>query len=276
MTQEEIDKVPKEIIFNADTNEFVLTIDLNSMTFKENASELEVVRYLKGVLNSKGRFMDRFVNRLREVQEKTRERLIEFDKGVQDHHKFILDYFNPEPLVQRCLDLWDDAKPFTYKETFELTDTDFQSKVFSSIDIINMIEELGHERVAVAGKPVTHKKFDAEGNLTGTEEYDVIYETHKVNAKTLGVVEDSYALRCWCTTTEDEHWLWIEEQYKDDPLEAVASTFRIHKNLIDNIKEIKRQGDILIVEMKDDNIEPKGEIIPLTANQYFSLLTAQT
>ena len=69
-----------------------------------------------------------------------------------------------------------------------------------------------------------------------------------------------------------------QEKYKDKPLEAVASTFRIHESLIPYIKELKRQGDILLVEMKEgsSDIKPEGEIIPLTSEQYFELLTAQS
>jgi aromatic ring-opening dioxygenase LigB subunit len=69
--------------------------------------------------------------------------------------------------------------------------------------------------------------------------------------------------------------LWIEEQYKDNPLEAVASTFRLHENVIPHIKEIKRQGDILLLEMNED-VKPEGNVVPLTAAQYFGLLTAQS
>ena len=97
-----------------------------------------------------------------------------------------------------------------------------------------------------------------------------------MNGEKLGLTENVFAIRCWCTTTDKEHWLWIEEQYKNSPLEAVASTFRIHENLISNIKEIKRQGDVLLVEMLDENIKPEGNIVPLNATQYFSLLTAQS
>jgi len=63
--------------------------------------------------------------------------------------------------------------------------------------------------------------------------------------------------------------------YKDDPLAAIASTFRIAENLIPYIKELKRQGDILIVELTEE-IEPKGNVVPLTSEQYFSLLTAES
>ena len=93
--------------------------------------------------------------------------------------------------------------------------------------------------------------------------------------KTKAASTERLRWRYWCTTTNKEHWLWIEDEYKDSPLEAVASTFRIHENLIPHIKELKRQGDVLLVEMQKD-IEPEGEIIPLTSKQYFDLLTCQS
>jgi hypothetical protein len=86
---------------------------------------------------------------------------------------------------------------------------------------------------------------------------------------------DLYAVKCWCTTTQKENWLWIEKKYKDDPLAAIASTFRFHENVIPYIKELKRQGDVMLVEMKKE-VHPEGEIIPLTADQYFNLLTAES
>ena len=49
---------------------------------------------------------------------------------------------------------------------------EFQSLVFGSIDITEMIENLGHERIATEGKQVKHKKFAPNGDLLGMEEYD--------------------------------------------------------------------------------------------------------
>ena len=70
----------------------------------------------------------------------------------------------------------------------------------------------------------------------------------------------------------------IDDKFKDQPLEAVASTFMIHENLIPHIKELKRQGDILLVEMKPghEDILPEGEMISLSSDKYFKLLTAQS
>ena len=138
-----------------------------------------------------------------------------------------------------------------------------------------MIQELGNKRIATDGIKVKHKKFKPNGDSDGYVEYDNIYEVHEVNGEKLGINGHLYVLKCWCTSTNKEHWLWIDEQYKDKPLEAVASTFVIHKNLIPYIKELKRQGDILLVEMKED-VEPEGELVSLTAEQYFDLLTCQS
>ena len=170
------------------------------------------------------------------------------------------------------------VEPFTYGDAFKIENEEFQAKVFGSIDIVDMIKELGHERIKTDGKRVKHKEFTSSGEFLGYKEYDVVYETHKVDITKLGLEgESSYALRCWCTTTDKEHWLWIEDEYKDDPLEAVASTMRVHKNFIEgnHIKELKRQGDVFLVELNYD-VQPEGELVPLTAEQYFGFLTAQS
>lgn len=185
---------------------------------------------------------------------------------VPESLRDLIDFFDVE---------YDRAKPYGYRDAFAIQNREFQSVVFGQIRVPQMIKELGHKRLKTAGRKVRHKQFDSEGNFTGYREYDVIFETHMVFGAQLNLRDEIYAIRCWCTTTEEEHWLWIEDRYKDDPLEAIASTFRIHENLIPFIKELKRQGDILLVELSAD-IDPKGDLVPLSSDQYFELLTAQS
>lgn len=167
------------------------------------------------------------------------------------------------------------AKPFSYKESFELTDRDFRALVFGSVRVADMVKEMGHERIATCGTPVKRKQFSPYGEFLGYKEYDSIYEVHKVDGTKIGADTPLYVVKCWCTSTNKEHWIWIEEKYKDDPMTAIASTFRIHQNLIPHIKELKRQGDIMIVEL-DHQVAPEGDIVPLTKEQYFGLLTAES
>lgn len=244
-----------------------LYYDLEKSEFSTCTRE-EFMKYLRTRYTNLERFKSNFVKPYKELldqfEEMESEENIGFKKGaLKLVDGFVEDYSNFEP--------------FTYKEAFNITNDEFRALIFGSIRVPDMIKELGHERIKVAGQPVKHKKFDSEGNFIGMEEYDVIYETHKVNGENLGIGDDLCAVKCWCTTTEEEHWLWVDEKYINDPLEAIASTFMIHKNLIPYIKELKRQGDVLLVELTEDvEPDPEAEQVSLTKEQYFSLLTAQS
>ena len=241
--------------FNFDKNGISITIDIDNQSFINPISLVDGTKYIKGVLTNKERFINRFVNPIKETSKITGW---ETDKFIKD-----------------VIDTYDKVEPFTYVEAFKIEDPQFRATVFGSIDVTEMIETLGAKRIATDGKHVNQKVYSESGEFLGYHEFDNIYEVHEVSGEKLGLEENLYALKCWCTTTNKEHWLWIEDQYKDSPLEAVASTFRIHENLIPHIKEIKRQGDVLLVELKED-VEPQGDIVPLTAEQYFGFLTAQS
>ncbi len=241
--------------FNFDKNGISITIDIDNQSFINPISLVDGTKYIKGVLTNKERFINRFVNPIKETSERTGW---ETDKFIND-----------------VIDMYDQVEPFTYVEAFKIEDQQFRATVFGSIDVTEMIETLGAKRIATDGKHVNQKVYSESGEFLGYHEFDNIYEVHEVSGEKLGLEENLYALKCWCTTTNKEHWLWIEDQYKDSPLEAVASTFRIHENLIPHIEEIKRQGDILLVELNQE-VEPQGDIVPLTAEQYFGFLTAQS
>ena len=173
------------------------------------------------------------------------------------------------------IDGYDSAVPFTYGEAFALEDEAFRAIVFGSINIREMIASLGHERISTDGVHVRQKVFSPSGEFLGWREKDNVYELHRVMGRNLGLSEDFHAVKCWCTTTDNEHWIWVESEYATDALTAIASTFRVHESLIPHIKEIKRQGDILLMEM-DEEVKLEGKVVPLTKEQYFSLLTAES
>lgn len=247
-----------------------LRFSIDTMKFYDDVDNLDVLKYLKGQFTNKTRFKSRFIDLFKDVKNQK----VDFDPTVE------LSLFECDEAMDELLDNYDNVAPYTYEEAFKIENAEFRAKVFGSIDIVEMIKELGHERIATEGKHLRHKQFSIEGEFQGYVEYDVIYETHRVNGEKLNIEGDDtnvYALRCWCTTTDKEHWLWIEDEYKDKPLEAVAQTFRVHTSIIPHITEIKRQGDILLVEL-DADVKPNDddEIVPLTSEQYFGFLTAQS
>lgn len=172
------------------------------------------------------------------------------------------------------------VSPLTPLEAMQKLSEAQLARAFEEFNIPEIILSFNPKRIAVSGKELTKKRFDLEGNRLSDVTYSAIYETYEVVIPFQNEIITAYAIKCWCTTTEKEHWLWLEEQYKDDPLEAIASTFRVHQQIIPYIKELKRQGDILLVELTQDvNIdEPfsNSSLVPLTAEQYFSLLTIES
>jgi hypothetical protein len=226
----------------------------------------QMIRYLRTRYTNKERFHSNFIKPITQLVGQTHSELLaaydEMANGVFE-------------MTKTLSNLYVDAMPYSYVEAFRLQNEGFRSLVFGSIRVPEMIKEMGHKRLAVAGQPVRHKQFSKSGEFLGYKEYDVIFETHEVSGDKLGLSQPIYAVRCWCTTTENEHWLWIDSKYKDDPLEAIARTFFIHENLIPFIKELKRQGDVLLVELTDD-VEPRGQLVSLSKEMYFGLLTAQS
>jgi hypothetical protein len=263
----------------------IIFTDFNEIYFETDTEEMvgctaeQLVRYLKGVHTNYERFMNRFINVKKNIF------LNGYPKGSMPDLDFDIpsllescgqeEYDKTGKFFDSLTEIYDNVEPFTFKESFELENRSFQALVFSSIDIPQMINELGAERLKTDGIEVNHRKYDENGNFTGTEAYHNVYETYEIQGEKLGLEESLYAVKCWCTSTNKEHWLWINDEFKDDPLNAIASTFVVHKNIIPHIKAIKRQGDLLLTEM-DEDIKPEGELVSLTKEQYFGLLVAQS
>lgn len=176
--------------------------------------------------------------------------------------------------------LWTEVEPMKYEEFFKAEDRNFKLFCFSYYGVGNLMKKLESRKINEKEIEIAYEEYDENGNEKLTQKVNR-YEVHEIENRKLGVfiwgsrAEYSYAVKCWCPSTEKEHWLWIESDYKSDALAAIASTFRIHSNLIPYIKCLKRQGDLLICELKE-KVTPTGEIRPLTASEYFNLLRAET
>lgn len=176
---------------------------------------------------------------------------------------------------------WDKTKVFTFEDIFKISDFNLRRFCFNYIGVSEMMRVLEATRIASDGIELDYYRYDEQGIKIPYKKHNIyeIYEADINKIKELNNWRDNnrkvYAVKCWCSSTNHEHWLWVEEKYKYQPLEAIASTFRIHENVIPHIKCLKRQGDILLCEMKQ-NIIPEGRIRPLTKEEYFGLLEVET
>ena len=108
-----------------------------------------VLKYLVGLYESSDLFK-------REVI----DRFISTRKQLQFMYDLIMD---------RILNDWDHYSPFTYEEAFKLKDDLFRSMVFNTIDIHDMIDYLGKNKIKTDGIEVKRKIFRSDGSFSGYE-----------------------------------------------------------------------------------------------------------
>lgn len=240
----------------------LLSFNTSNSYFTMNVDEKELTKYLKGVYKeNKPRFKSRFSDFFR----------AQFKAFNIEHCSYLIDNIEYS---------WDLVNPFTYKESFEIKNQNFRALVFSSINVRDMIKELGYKRVNTEGRELVNKTWNTYLHKFEEVPYSVIYELHHVNGEKLGLGEGSKlpVIKCWCTTTKEEHWLWVDNDSfeNNSPLQAIASTCVIYKSMHDKIKHIIRQGDVFIFEMNEDVMPTETEeTMALSMNEYFSLLKSQ-
>jgi hypothetical protein len=239
----------------------LISFDTDRCYFAFNEDEYQIARFLRGAYNeNKPRFQKRFL-----------------DFFNAQFKALDFEYFsNILNNIEKC---WDIVTPFSYKEAFELKGQQFRALVFSSINVSEMIKELGATRVNTEGKELINKTWNKYLNKFEEVPYSVVYELYHVNGEKLGIESSSLPIvKCWCTTTDSEHWLWVDNSSfsNNSPLEAIASTCVIYKSMEGKIKHIIRQGDVFLFEMTEDVMPSESEeLITLPMNQYFSLLKSQ-
>jgi len=238
-----------------------LNFDTKLCYFNVKVDEYLITKYLKGFYReNKPRFKERFVKHFTEL-------LIAYE------------YKELCYIINNIEYIWDKVNPFSYQEAFELKNRKFRAIVFSSIDIKEMIENLGVKRIKVEGKEMINKVWNPYKEEFDFVNYHIIYELHHVNGEKLGLGNEILpVVKCWCTTTNEEHWLWVNNDlFSDDsPLQAISSTCVIYESMVGKIKHIIRQGDVFIFEMKEDVVPSKNEkTLNLPMNEYFRLLKTQ-
>ena len=140
---------------------------------------------------------------------------------------------------------------------------------------------------SVGGQPIVFDRvkgaycWDVDGNKY-VQEIEDKYELYKIQGDKLFPEETSswrtanatiYAVRCWCTTTGREYWIYVPRHVgeKNDAVEAIAWTAQL---CIDEPEAVYRQGDIFIAKAS-----PKSStcsLYHLDKAQYLYLLKAQS
>lgn len=217
---------------------------------------------------------------------------IKFDTFQAAQHQIKKDFDSNNAWLEKIKSEWEQTEKFSMAELLRIENPNLRQYIFRLYDNPNeLIHSSPKCRLNTAGHKMRYRQIDALGRETTLEKHNV-YETyrialnseHKPLCQSLFNQEidfnydtdsEVFAVKCWCTTTDKEHWIFIDARYAHDPLEAIASTFHLHDNILFYCTGIQRQGDILIVEMPE-YIEPIGHPRPMTKFEYFRLMIAES
>lgn len=189
-------------------------------------------------------------------------------------------------------DVWEDIQPITVGEALKEPHIEKRRVMFDCIGVAKLFQELKPE---LLDKKVIHKSRTRwnKQNESYLYSFDDTYELYKLDAEKLfestpswGWLQPVFAVRCWCTTTNREYWIYVPEiavygriswpnrqsyPEKPDAVRAIAWTIRIN---ISEPKRIYRQGDIVVAEESETSREV--EPYHLTKAQYLSLMYSET
>lgn len=220
---------------------------------------------------------------------KSRYNTLEDFKRAIIIHEELTEFYN---LVA---DMWDDIKPVTVQEALEIDNTEVRRTYFSCIGVERLFKEMKPKLLDKQEIKKKRKRWD-DKNDPYEYKFTDVYELYEIPASKLFTKEqlknigkwnvernNAYAVRCWCTTTNREYWIyvpreaaignrWETDNDKADAIRAIAWTIRT--NVI-NPERIYRQGDIIVVKA-GENTEISSLSRHLSKEDYLQLMYSET
>lgn len=208
---------------------------------------------------------------------------IDFQKDVITHPS-LADFGQFVEMV------WDEIRPFTVKDALAQQNTEIRRTYFDCIGIQKIFSELEPE---LMDRQVINKKRMSwsDENIPAPKEFEDVYELYKIEGTKMFDKDrwgrepnPIYAVRCWCTTTNREYWLYVPMEAATgqrwfsstqtvtyDAIRAIAWTIRID---VKNPELIYRQGDIIVVKLPQI-VEQCAER-HITKEEYLTLMYSES
>lgn len=217
-------------------------------------------------------------------------------------------HWEMDPNKELIQESWDDIAPLTVQQAFEEKNQEKRRVLFSCIGPSKLFQSLKPKLIDRTVLEIKNKTWDADGKENIVDIKDV-YELYEISESELfrgteggnsflrsRVSPMLRVVRCWCTTTGREYWIFVEDQvamgrtiyqalpngkyeYKkpmQNAIEAIAWTFRVGIPKED-ISELYRQGDCLVIKTKKHATAlPQDKWYHLDEETYRKKLVAQS
>lgn len=203
-------------------------------------------------------------------------------KDFNDFVKNVIKSESMQDFADYCASIWKEIPVLKAQDAFAEPNLEMRRLFFKAIGVEKMFKELEPELV--------NEQTLVLNNMTWNESdksMDIViihdkYELYKIKGDKLFPEEksewrrgnaDTYAVRCWCTTTNREYWIYVPRHIgeKNDAVEAIAWTVQLP---ITNPEAIYRQGDVIIAKAGPDSKETR--LYHLDKETYISKLVAQS
>lgn len=221
-----------------------------------------------------------------------------YQDDYRDFQKEVITHESLNDFDQFVSSMWPLIEPVTVQDALIQENTEDRRVYFDAIGIEKLFKGLDPKLLDKQTIKKSRTRWDEEFKEY-THEFEDIYELYEIEATKMfktdrwgnAPTQHIYAVRCWCTTTNREYWLYVPreaalgsrwwssepEENKPDAIRAIAWTVRIDVPE-ENVEKIYRQGDIIVAKMKDSAKATETTFNPyhLSKEQYLSLMYSET
>jgi len=222
-----------------------------------------------------------------------------YQDDIKDFFKDVITHDQLQDFGLFVEECWDRIEPVTVEEALQQENTEDRRVFFDAIGIEKLFKSLDPKLLDRQVLKKNRTRWDDELNEY-TYTFEDVYELYEMKATKLfekdrwgnEPTQHIYAVRCWCTTTNREYWLYVpreaalganwwhrnnNEATEPDAIRAIAWTVRVDVPE-ENVEKIYRQGDIIVAKMKDSAKATETTFNPyhLSKEQYLSLMYSET
>ena len=219
-----------------------------------------------------------------------------YQDDIRDFFKDVITHDQLQDFGYFVEECWNRIEPFTVEDALKVENTEERRTYFDCIGIEKLFKALDPKLLDKQVLDKKRQRWDDEFNEY-TYTFEDVYELYEIEGTKLyekdrwgQLPQPVYAVRCWCTTTNREYWLYVPreaalgtswwrvdgEDTKPDAIRAIAWTVRIDVPE-ENVEKIYRQGDIIVAKMKDKSKATEYTTpYHLSKEQYLSLMYSET
>lgn len=216
-----------------------------------------------------------------------------YETDFRDFEKDVITHEGLKDFRDFVFEMWESIEPVKVQDALAIENAEIRRTYFDCIGVEKLFKELDP---VLKDKQVVKKKRTRwdEKHAAYEYEFEDVYELYEIEGTKLyekdrwgRTPKPVFAVRCWCTTTNREYWIYVTElaatgkdsdnwSMRDnapvyDAIQAIAWTIRLD---VSNPEKIYRQGDIIVAKLGANSTNTAQ--YHLSKQDYLSLMYSET